>query len=138
MFDPGYFMYFDDWDFCERVRDSGFKILYTPEGRVWHKVSVSTQKDAKPSKWWYVLGKSTVRFYLRHRRPILLTMPGHVVWITARELAKKNIRGVPAYWKGIKDGFLARDDQYSIGAAFESTQGALSERTSSGAWQGSD
>lgn len=36
LMDEGYFMYFDDIDYCRRARDAGWKILHWPEARVVH------------------------------------------------------------------------------------------------------
>jgi hypothetical protein len=36
-FDDKYFLYWEDIDFCQRARKSGFKILYGPPAFIWHK-----------------------------------------------------------------------------------------------------
>jgi len=36
LMDEGYFMYFDDIDYCRRARDAGWKILHWPQARVVH------------------------------------------------------------------------------------------------------
>ena len=40
--DPSYIAYFEDTDFSMRARRAGFRVLYAPEGKVWHKISSST------------------------------------------------------------------------------------------------
>ncbi|MFL0249129.1 glycosyltransferase family 2 protein [Clostridium neuense] len=37
-----YFMYFEDLDFCVRVKDFGYKILYNPKSVIYHKVGLSS------------------------------------------------------------------------------------------------
>ena len=37
-----YFMYYEDADYCMRMKEKGCKIIYTPETIVYHKVSAST------------------------------------------------------------------------------------------------
>ena len=41
LLDESYFMYTEDADWCMRARRAGFRVLYEPRARVWHKVSVS-------------------------------------------------------------------------------------------------
>ena len=39
--DEKYFMYYEDMDFCKRVVDNGYKIVYTPFAEIYHKVESS-------------------------------------------------------------------------------------------------
>jgi len=48
-----YFLYVEDVDFCYRVKDAGFKILYTPKSVIYHKVSGSTGGEGNPIKDYY-------------------------------------------------------------------------------------
>ena len=41
LLDESYFMYSEDADWCLRARRAGFRVMYEPRARVWHKVSVS-------------------------------------------------------------------------------------------------
>jgi GT2 family glycosyltransferase len=41
LLDDSYFMYSEDADWCMRARRAGFRVMYEPRARVWHKVSVS-------------------------------------------------------------------------------------------------
>jgi GT2 family glycosyltransferase len=45
LLDERYFMYYEDVDYCERVRAAGNRICVVPEAKVWHKVSGSTRQD---------------------------------------------------------------------------------------------
>jgi len=38
-----YFLYYEDTDFCLRARNAGFKCLYVPKSKIYHKVSRSTK-----------------------------------------------------------------------------------------------
>lgn len=37
-----YFLYYEDSDFCERAKRSGFKLFYNPKIMIWHKNAQST------------------------------------------------------------------------------------------------
>lgn len=43
-----YFMYYEDMDYCIKVKDKGFKIKYVPESVIYHCVSSSGGGDGSP------------------------------------------------------------------------------------------
>ena len=64
-FDEGYNFYFEDADFCRRVRAAGYDVRYEPSARVIHFGGAS-QEDGDPRvKRWYRLGQA--RYYALHR-----------------------------------------------------------------------
>ena len=104
LFDPGYFFYYDDWDFSQRVRVHGLHIQYVPQARMWHKVSRSTRRPGGQTLYWRTHGESSARFYRRHSRLKLLSLPFHLGYLMARELIKGNWRALPPFWEGIRAG----------------------------------
>lgn len=48
-----FFMYYEDTDFCIRVSENGFRLIYTPEAIIYHKISGSTGGNQSPFsiKW---------------------------------------------------------------------------------------
>ncbi len=50
-FDTDFFVYFEEIDFCERVRQLGYILIYTPNSHVWHKVG-STANSAWTAYQW--------------------------------------------------------------------------------------
>jgi N-acetylglucosaminyl-diphospho-decaprenol L-rhamnosyltransferase len=46
-FDPGYFMYFEDLDLCERIGRAGWQNVYVPTAVVCHEGGASTSKDPR-------------------------------------------------------------------------------------------
>jgi hypothetical protein len=99
-FDPTYFMYQEDYDFCCRVRQSGFRILYVPQSRVWHKVSRSLGENS-PEKWYH-WSRSAVIFYRRHFSAPTLAF--FLAWVVARETLKGSISFLRPLVHGVRDG----------------------------------
>ncbi|MCX5694944.1 MAG: glycosyltransferase family 2 protein [Candidatus Omnitrophica bacterium] len=59
--DEKYFMYYEDSDFCRRVKDSGLKVLYYPNSQIIHlqglsgdKTSFSTLKQCFDSAYFFI------------------------------------------------------------------------------------
>lgn len=44
-FDPDYFMYYEDVDFCVRAKQQSYKIIYWPQAVIWHKVGSASNKS---------------------------------------------------------------------------------------------
>lgn len=53
-FDESYFMYCEDTDFCIRLLKHGFKILYLPDAKLWHKVGSSSGGEESPLSNYYI------------------------------------------------------------------------------------
>ena len=41
--DEKYYMYFEDADISQKAKKAGWKVLYAPSSRIWHKVSQSSK-----------------------------------------------------------------------------------------------
>lgn len=50
LMDESYFLYEEDADYCKRISDAGFDLVYAPLARIYHKVSASTGKMSKASQ----------------------------------------------------------------------------------------
>jgi GT2 family glycosyltransferase len=104
LFDPGYFFFFDDWDFSHRVRAHGLHIIFVPDAKMWHKVSKSTREVGKETLFWKVWGESSTRFYRRHGRPVFISLPVHLGYMMLRELVKGNGKMIKHFWAGVREG----------------------------------
>jgi GT2 family glycosyltransferase len=97
LLDPGFFMYYEDCDYCLRAKRAGYKIVCVPAARVWHQVAKGTEGDYL-TRWQYKVA-SMWRFHRKYSRigwphALLLTIVT-LVWITVRELARGNWRPLP-------------------------------------------
>jgi GT2 family glycosyltransferase len=44
--DPRFFVYSDETDFCKRLHDAGWRVLYVPEARAIHREQLSSDREA--------------------------------------------------------------------------------------------
>ncbi len=63
--DPTFTAYYEDADFCVRARRKGFRAVYVPTARVWHKISSSTGGQLSRTKISKKL-RSTIVFFGRY------------------------------------------------------------------------
>jgi hypothetical protein len=102
-FDPVFINYQEDYDFCYRARQAGYRLLYVPQAIVMHKVSRSLGHDA-PERWHY-LGRNTVLFYRPGERFSWTSLLSFLGWVVLRELVNGNGSHLPAFWRGVYEGF---------------------------------
>ncbi len=99
-FDTGFYFYQDDWDYSLRYRKAGYSIRFVPEAKMWHKVSVSTQKSEKPAKWWVYFGRSAVRYYRKHASRMAFSL--FAGWFLIREAIKGNFKRLLPFLQGVR------------------------------------
>lgn len=46
-FDPGYFLYYEDTDWCRRVRQAGYRLVYVPDAEIVHYFNQSAQRNPR-------------------------------------------------------------------------------------------
>lgn len=51
LLDEGYYLYSEDADYCLRASKAGYRLIYDPKARIYHKVSQSTGGAYHPAKW---------------------------------------------------------------------------------------
>jgi N-acetylglucosaminyl-diphospho-decaprenol L-rhamnosyltransferase len=83
-FDEGFFMYVEDLDLCDRLRDAGWKVIYYPEAEVMHHIGISTRRTPYRmivhhhiSAWRYAVKKA-------RRSPRVLALPFVAAGLLAR------------------------------------------------------
>jgi GT2 family glycosyltransferase len=64
-FDENFFMYFEESDLCKRVKNAGYKILYTPKISLIHLRGHSVKKIADKMAIEY--RRSQIYYYYKHR-----------------------------------------------------------------------
>lgn len=66
--DSSFFLYWEDADFSQRAKKFGYKIMYFPETRIWHKVSASTGGSGSPSNDYFLI-RNRFYFAMRYATP---------------------------------------------------------------------
>lgn len=102
LFDEGFFFFYEDWDYSERLRKVGLNIWSAPNALLWHKVSKATKKDM--SFYWEQMGKSTARFLKRHYKPSGQFVQQNYLILRDFFLKPKNFKYLQNYQKGVKEG----------------------------------
>ncbi len=97
--DEGYFMYFEDADYCARVRRAGFRVVYEPAARVVHlrggtaPVKALMKAKKRPPAYYYA---ARTRYFRKWCGPIGPTA-ANVMWTLGRGIAHlRALFGKPA------------------------------------------
>lgn len=88
-FDTDFFIYYEEMDFCERVRSLGYRIIFVPESKIWHKVG-SEANNAFTAYHW---NKSKIIFFRKHA-PNLLMKVYFVFYVYGYAFADAIIHGL--------------------------------------------
>ncbi len=98
--DESFFLYWEDADYSERIRNAGFRVVYAPEAKLWHMVSKSTGNSGSPSNDYFII-RNRLIFGFRY-----------LSFRTKIALFKDSLRmlfiGRPWQKKGVVDFYLGR------------------------------
>jgi GT2 family glycosyltransferase len=112
LYNSKYFAYYEDMDFCTRVKKAGYKIICVPNAKVWHFGSHTTQRIngfvtyyTTRNKFWFMKQYSNKKQYLS----FLLYYSLLKFWYDLSiqiiySLYKKDTISLINYIKAIKDG----------------------------------
>ena len=76
--DPDFFVYSDETDFCKRLRDAGWRILYVPAARAIHHNQLSTDEASMRRR--LVEFHRNRDLYLRKHHSAALRWAWHLLW----------------------------------------------------------
>jgi GT2 family glycosyltransferase len=62
--DEGYFLFVEDMDWCRRIRDAGFEVVYVPQAEVTHRIGAS--RGPVPSWVVWERHRSMLRYVRKH------------------------------------------------------------------------
>ncbi|PYP83313.1 MAG: glycosyltransferase family 2 protein [Candidatus Angelobacter sp. Gp1-AA117] len=107
--DEVFFLGFEDVDWSNRALQAGYKAIYVPASKIWHKVSIVTKRNlGKAVKDFYYVRNSILLFRKHSPRkywPLFaLSLGRHVAYRTAGYAVRLEPDRVVALYKGIWSG----------------------------------
>jgi GT2 family glycosyltransferase len=69
MLDPRFFIYYEESDWCLRAQQAGWRVVYVPQARLWHKVSAA-MGTASPATDYY-MARNVLLFIAKHQRGLI-------------------------------------------------------------------
>jgi len=119
-FNETFFIYHDDVDYCIRLRKAGYKTVYVPKAKIWHKVGKAARKTIGLP--YYYLARNNFRFMREHatkwqyRSFIAYLFLFHLWLMTAAYLVYfRRLKILTSYYRGIKDGLLDYEGGFNRG-----------------------
>jgi|GEM_PF-419076 len=81
--DPTFFFGVEEYDYCNKAIKSGFKVIYVPKSKVWHKVGASSKNLSDYPETYDFIKKTAGRNYnkylyklfKRHGKPVYFVIP---------------------------------------------------------------
>jgi hypothetical protein len=113
LLDERYFLYAEDADWSLRARAAGYRLLFVPTARLWHRVSASSGGAMNPWKVYQRL-RANLTLWSRHARglarltwlPALLAQQAaYVAWL----LARGHAAAAAAVPRALLDAWAGRD-----------------------------
>ena len=106
--DRDYFLYWEEVDWCYRAHNAGYDIVHVPDGKIWHKGSVSSTSASKVyymtrNCFWFMKRNVTQQQYA----VFLVFFFTLLFWYRSFILAfyYRDLKRLKCYYKGVKTGF---------------------------------
>lgn len=100
LLDEGFFIYWEDADYCFRLRRSGWRLAVAENARLWHKESASmVNRSARKDTLSF---KSAVRFFARHSPVPLISIGVGMSLRLGQRVVTGDWRRALAIWAGFR------------------------------------
>lgn len=91
-FNDRYFVYLEDADFSQRVKEGGWKVLYVPDSHLWHKVARSSAIGSNLND--YFITRNRMLFGMRYaplRSKLALLRESWKILLSGRKWQKQSV-----------------------------------------------
>lgn len=107
-----YFLYWEENDLCIRAAGAGFKSVYVPTAKIWHKISSSIKKTSGKGTYYRIRG----RFFFMKKHGSSFQILGFLTyffflqfwWTLARYLRCRRFAEGQLYARGVLAGLFTR------------------------------
>lgn len=115
LLDERFFMYWEDADYCFRLRASGWDLAVAAQSRVWHKGSSSVGKESARLDRYF--NSSAKRFFRKHS-----TISSLPIWMgSTLRFAKRALRGDWTRARAVLTGALERETNIRLDTSGRTT-----------------
>lgn len=109
LMDKNYFLYFEESDWTLRANQAGYKSLYVPNAKVWHKVSQSGGGISKPIGLYYITRNRWIFMKKWAKKGnygifIIYQLLGALIFPIILSVYYRNFKLFSAYYKGLNKG----------------------------------
>lgn len=109
LMDKNYFLYFEESDWTLRANQAGYKSLYIPSAKIWHKISRSGGGISKPIGLYYITRNRWIFMKKWARKSdycifIIYQAVGAVIFPIILSIYYRNHRLFKAYYHGLWNG----------------------------------
>jgi GT2 family glycosyltransferase len=106
LLDPAYFTYWEETDWCIRGRKAGYKAVYAPKSRIWHKfaasnVGLKNEYYRTRNAFWFLKKHASSGEYFSF---ILYFFLFRIYFFTIVLLTEGDLKKLACFWKGVIDG----------------------------------
>lgn len=113
LFDPEFFAYHEDLEWCIRARSAGYRVAYVPTAVVRHHMHSSTNGGGYLSPITYLSARNAILFVRKHASPRLrakyaVHLAVNLVKDAVLRWRRKELYGFWLRLKGVRDGLLQR------------------------------
>ncbi|MCX6816769.1 MAG: glycosyltransferase family 2 protein [Candidatus Beckwithbacteria bacterium] len=105
LLDPAYFLYWEDADFSHRAQLAGFRQVFVPQSRIWHKSSGSSGSGSQLHDYYITRNRLVFGFKYASLRTKFALL---------RQSLKQLLNGRPGEKKGVLDFYLHRLGKGSV------------------------
>jgi hypothetical protein len=99
LLDTDYIIFYEDTDLCYKARKKGYKVIYVPEAKLWHKTTSTIDGALSTEYREYIGQRSRIRFIIIHftlQRMLSTFLIDSIAWFLVGFRWKKAL--LSAYW----------------------------------------